>query len=355
MVTLAMPLSCLLGRKCALECVLGAGLVLASCQNMDSGGQSGLTMSLEEATAVVDEAKFLDKDIPPRSASDVIALLGVEEWEHSRSGAPIRETVKKPEWRVFTNTAKIGGERVEFIDHSRVGEAEFSAYHHARAMNAFYSGKSETALLEFREALKWINRSLAVNRRTEGDLHREDLFDMSFAEFIVGRHWRAIEVLERARDIRSENDLLWNAAILGRLVHFYAFFGDVGKAERLFGDLEQAYYRARREFDPDGVLHTRAEQSLNLARGKLLEAQGRYAEAEPYLREALTLLQGHGYWAEQRSTEIFWHELWVAENKALQGRSLDAEIALRELVIASIGSRGKFSAESAWVAQAQTR
>lgn len=166
------------------------------------------------------------------------------------------------------------------------------------------------------EKARWLLKDvLKEQRRILGDKHPDTLYTIAtLAEHYVHSgnfdevERYAVEALEGARTILNDKHQV-RAAALGFLSTVYGTRADLKKLEPvLIESLELSRYR----WGPDAEVTVRGDSTVCL----LLLYLGRYAEAEPYCREALAFRSKNS----PESQERFWLELRLGISALGQGK-----------------------------------
>ena len=167
------------------------------------------------------------------------------------------------------------------------------------------------------------------------------LLSLSIAEFNVGYCGKAIALMKQCIDVDA-----YNSAKKHRKLAFYYFAAGNLKAgeetTKIGIDICNEKISNPRLSDYLAEVYKR-ERALLLS--KLLEAKGKYKKAEPYRRIAVKIFDKQFKTKNRKGYFTFKRKL--AMNLAAQGRFVEAEIELREVLTEAIGLTGKTSIETA--------
>ena len=277
-----------------LSAVLLSAVLLAGCQS---------TLSLEEAKKVT--ASFEGKGFvaPPRTIKDITAILD-------------KQTVADPE-----ESDRLVAKADE--KPPAAGDAETLArFYYARGKTADVIGRQRQQVEDLRTALQYAEKTTSVNPRLWGDL--------AWAEGSVGNYKTAVRLMKlRARAEPKNFSASANLARL--LVHS----GDMEAAEVEKRTTLQLVANTR-STSPWVAIHSASVEQA------VLEGQGRYAEAEPFLRQAMDAFESAGLariepiWLDRRRGQL-------ARNLRWQKRHVEAEIVARDALLKVLGRGGKVS------------
>ena len=305
--------------------VLAASLLLAACQT---------TVSLEEARRITASFEGTSFTPPPKTINDVIALLDQQKPADPEAVAKARETATREPplgakgddlarffWRRGTAAGRTGDVRRQIADLKK-------AQHH-------------------------------VVRADKSDILRE----LSFAEALGGNFADAIRHLEEASNSVYSESINETRAIEVEttLAVVYARSGDLDAAERklrLAGSKEVIMqHGGRSQFFDLPVI----DKSLSQAKAVIIDASGRYEEAESAYRSALEhtkdFLDRHVQEGSQRYLPPGAYERWHYEKDSLrsglamllvrQGRLVEGELELRRALTDTLRRTGRYSSQTA--------
>ena len=276
--------------------VAGGIVLLAACQ---SGPP---TLSLEEAKQVTAtfEGGFVP---PPRTIKDITAILD-------------QQTIADPE-----ETAR----RIALADRTPPKDADpkaLASFFHSRGMVAYEIGRERQWVEDLRTALRYGEKAGAVNPQT--------WYWLAVAERSRSNYRDAIRYAQLNVDAKPNSYSAYN-----NLVQVYPLSGDLESAERAKRRLLNVIANAR-GFDPwQRMARARAEY-------RILEAQGRYAEGEPFLRREIEVIESAGL-AHDHPAWLDWRRAKLANYLSQQGRLVESEIVAREALLKALKKHGKIS------------
>ncbi|MDD5169260.1 MAG: CHAT domain-containing protein, partial [Syntrophales bacterium] len=281
-------------------------------------------MSLEEAKkiSVIMDEKPLVK--PPRHINDILAAL-------SQRGQFDASATKRFQARMSS------------LPPSGANDGMLARFYQER-------GHAEWQLGFMNKARDDFNKSLMYNER----MGRENpalLRSLGIVEKYTGNFKKAVELLEESLDIQPD------MAAYPHLVDAYIVLGDLEKAEKLSRESVELYSRemdrpvrdrrrsGKRGGRNQGVGHVIPMSDyvkavyMNSIMASVLDAQGRYAEAEQYLRKELELHHSQAV-VERIPLFAIRNRLLLSANLANQHRFIDAEIEARLTLKESLGHGG---------------
>ena len=277
-------------------CILSITLVLfLACASQK--------MSLEEAkrvTVTMSDESFVP---PPRRINDILAIL-------DQSVQPDEAIVKK--YKAVADQSPP----------QKADNVDLAYFFKRRGEAALQLGRLTQTLKDLRTALLYAEKAEMVDTR---------FLDMlGEMEFWVGNYNRAIELLQRSL---SKSDSL---GAYSSLVGVYSHIGDVESAEKLRDEgIELSDQILRYNAGLAWVRFKAAKM-----KGYVLEAQGRFAEAEEQWRITLKLLSSI---QKDYLLEYIIFRTWLADNLREQNRLIEAELEGRQALKIAIGSTGKAS------------
>ena len=277
-------------------CILFATLVLfPAC--------AGQKMSLEEAkrvTVTMGDESFVP---PPRRINDILAIL-------DQSVQPDEAIVRK--YKAVADQSPP----------QKADNVDLAYFFKRRGEAALQLGRLHQTLKDLRTALLYAEKTEMVDAR---------FLDMlGEMEFWVGNYSRAIELLQRSL---SKADSL---GAYSSLVGVYSRIGDIESAEKLKDEgIELSDQILRYNAGLAWVRFKAAKM-----KGYVLEAQGRFAEAEEQWRITLKLLSSI---KKDYLLEYIIFRTWLADNLRKQNRLIEAELEGRQALKIAIGSTGKAS------------
>jgi CHAT domain-containing protein len=241
--------------------VLAAFLLLGACQ----GGQQGQRgMSLDEAKKVTTTFQGSSFVPPPRTITDVSALLDRNAGTYQRELAADRAAADRAEPGGLT-----GLERVKFYQ--------------SRGLAASRIGRSHQWIEDLTTALRG-------GRAIPGAMRAAILTSLSIGEGETGRYSDAVRHRQEALDAlppqtAGNRNLGYRISLHGSLAVAWAALGDMPAASRELRSVDTFLPQITAWQDHTWVPDTRAGGHASHA--KVLALQGRYRDAEARFREAL--------------------------------------------------------------------
>ena len=285
--------------------VLVGGLLLAACQTA--------TVSLEEAKQITADFKGASFVPPPRTIRDITAILDQQ----------------KP-----ADPAEIARKEAEADGQPPAGEsgASLAKFYFKRGMAARHLGRSAQELADLREAARLVAAGANLGTEYRREIHHQ----RAWTEFVLGNHKSAIESMRRAARTKE------SVGAYSGLTRMYASSGDLEEAEKWHQRMLNAIGEGRA--GNFGGYHR------NTTGAKLLEAQGKWVEAEPFNRRAIeailanNLNKGYPDMLPARHSSL-------AFNLLRQGRLVEAEIVARGALLEVLQRSGKYSKTTAQLAR----
>ncbi len=261
---------------------------------------AGKQMSIEEAKQVTVSMSGKSFVPPPRAINDIIDIL--DQKGHS-------DLTSIEELRV----------KAEKNPPENVGKSSLANFYYNRGVAAFKLGRYNQSLADLRIAYQY---SVYKNRRL--------IQHLSSSEYRCGNFKRAIELLESGRK-------LGHPGIYDHLVWVYSRIGDLESAKRYQQIGNSLCNELQTKWTNTNWLRVWPARM----KANLLEAQGRYDEAEKYYRRILLILSP----SSKRAYPIaaFWSKYSLSANLKKQGRLLEAESEARQTLKKAIGYGGKNS------------
>jgi CHAT domain-containing protein len=279
--------------------IISSLLLLVSCVS---------TMSVDEAKRVTVSTNKKSFAPPPRRISDITAVLD--------QNAPDTETIQK--------LIQLAGEDPP----KNALPATMVNFYYERGMAAMKIGKLHQSLTDFRHGM-----ALIEDHPIKSPMIREMIFNLASAERQLNNVKTAVECVERARKRFPD----WTPMNL-HLTWFYSKYGDIQRAE-------EARKRGALIWDrwgddsPDRIHHDA------MTKAWILNAQGKYADAEPLHRKAIHYARTTKV---GKTPRLLRADLSAyAMNLMHQDRLVEAEIAAREALLMSLDMFGKQSFNSA--------
>ena len=287
--------------RCACFCfpaILLSAVLVAGCQS---------TVSLEEAKQVT--ATFEGKGFvaPPRTIKDITAILDQQAIaDPEESARQVAKADEKP---------PAGGDA-----------QALARFYYARGKAANMIGRQRQYVEDLRTALKHAEKTTSVNPRLWSDL--------AWAERSVGNYKTAVRLMR----LRAKAEPRSFSASSG-LTRLLVMSGNMAAAEAEKEHTLQLIGNTR-STSPWVAIHGATAESA------LLEGQGRYAEAESYIRQAMNTFESAGLsrdnptWLDNRRGQL-------ARNLRWQGRYVEAEIIARDALLKVLERGGKVSGQVA--------
>ncbi len=230
---------------------------------------------------------------PPRRIDDILSVLDQSAQDNLSGRKKFREEIEKPPPQTDN-------------------QASLSVYYNRRGHAFMQLGLFSEALADLRLAMTYASSS--------DDQYHKLLFWLSYAEFGTGNFKAAIELMERSLRVK-ERPVTYKG-----LVKLYARVGDLEAAQRAANrgislcDLLRKQ-KGGREWP---IIHAAAMKAM------VLEAQGKFAEAEPHYRQ---ILQNWSLSMRQQYPLGFSiNKLYLTRNLKNQDRLIEAEIQAREIL-----------------------
>ena len=249
-------------------------------------------MSVEEARQVTISVGDKYLTAPPRRIDDILSVLDQSPQDDPAAGKKLREEIDKPPPQ--TSNA-----------------ATLAVYYHRRGDALVQLGRHSQALADLRLAV-------AYSSSQAGGPDHKLLKSLGVAEFVSGNFKHAIELFEQALN-KKEWPSTYNMLV---------------KLSTRVGDLESA-----EKFAKQGVsLCNRLRNQKGWGRwpvilaaymkAMVLEAQGKFAEAEPYYRQVLRNYSAS--MQKQYPLSYVVHRIYLTRNLKNQDRLIEAEVEARD-------------------------
>ena len=219
-----------------------------------------------------------------------------------------------------------------------LGHAELAAFYRARGEAARLLGRPQQLLADLHRAL---DAATAADSALAPTHHRAIMRQLAFAEAEIGNYRNALAVIQRP--IPGQKFSVANSVMAGEL---HARLGDVKEARRWIekAQADTEYQRRRPMRGAPGEISPSQEP---LAEAILLEAEGRWSEAEPYLRKTIALLGSHRTRTPVQRLVIAQRRFGLAENLLRQGRGPEAEVEARATLSELLALVGKHTIDTA--------
>ena len=306
-------------------------VLLAACQ-----GTTGETliarddtfrpMSLEEAKKLT--AKFEGKSLiaPPRTVSDVSALLDTKNDNHSKINPKKLNEVNAPPPN--TNDKSV-----------------LARFYQNRGKAAGSIGRFGQALLDLRKAYKYSSDSNLF----EAEKARL-LVSLSQIESNNGNFLNAIRYLENSFEIETEwGEPPWES--YWKLVNLYSKIGDLDSMQEAWEKGKNVFAKGPGKYPPHVVKHAVFEAALDAF---YFDGLGRFIEAEKHIRRAIDIFRtsiGIG----NRPNKYSWVLSRLAEILRKQGRFVESEITARESLTIALNKFGRNNAVTGNAARQLTK
>jgi CHAT domain-containing protein len=267
---------------------------------------------------------------PPRSIADITAILDQQKPEPDRRA--------KIEASADANPPAAGG------------RAALAKFHFQRAQARAALGRVEEAIADCETAIE--NGSDYVKEISRYEQYMEQLIRTS------GNYKRAIELNERMRkklDAPGSKGFLFN--IYRRLVINYVNVGDLRAADAQLRKSQALMNEARRwpNYEHFGLGW---EGNLEDTKARILEARGRYSEAEAaYHKAGILIREALEKWSNRPTAQprAVWElglDFMLANEgrtKARQGRLAEAEVDIRRALLNRLTAAGKYNQDTAQI------
>jgi CHAT domain-containing protein len=276
-------------------------------------------MSLEESKQVSISMDEKPPVKPPRHISDILAVLDQKgEFDaHSTVQMKAKCSASPPEG---------------------ANDAVLASFYQEKGYAEWQLGFMKKAREDFQLALIYFQRTGRDNRAL--------LTSLGIVEKFTGNFQKAIDYLEESLNIQA------SMAAYPHLVDAYIMLGDLDTAERLGRESIDLYLkkverpgRNKRKGGSQGVSkeplmsdNIRAVY-MNSVMASVLQAQGKYKEAEQYLRKELELHHSLSV-VDRIPLFALRNRLLLSSNLALQQRLIDSEMEARQLLKESLGHGG---------------
>jgi CHAT domain-containing protein len=194
-------------------------------------------------------------------------------------------------------------------------------FFHARGGAALQQGHIKQALDDLRLALAYSEKAglsdTALLRR------------LGVAEKVSGNFQKAVELFQRAMEIKDEMSTYY------QLIDTYLQMGDLETVKTISRESFDAYrqktMKKKSSFNPN------REINMNRIMYSLLEAEGKYGEAEPYVRKELDL---HRSQIDANPRAAIVSKMNLSVNLMRQHRLIEAEMEARQALKESLGLGG---------------
>ena len=255
-------------------------------------------MSLEEAKKVsvaMDDKTFTK---PSRRITDILAVLN----QPGQFDAKITQQLKT---------------KAAALPPAKADDSTMAVFYHDRGEAARQLGQIKQAIDDLRKALEYSEKAGLRDDRI--------LRHLAIAEQGAGNFQTSLDLLNRAREIRD------SFATRDFLINAYLQLGDFEKAEKI-SERASAFRRKAKKKGENISRDIHTERIIYL----LLEAQGKYVEAEPHERRALALYHSQ----KDKPTGEITSRINLSRNLSNQGRRMEAEIEARQALLEALGHAG---------------
>ena len=259
----------------------------------------GGKMSVEEARQVT--VSMGDKSLiaPPRRIDDILSVLEQSAQDDPAGGKRLREEIDKPPPQTDNPAA-------------------LAVYYHRRGDALVQLGRHSQALADLRLALVYSSSQA-------GGPNHKVLKSLGVAEFVCGNFRYAIELFEQALN-KKEWPSTYNI-----LVKLYTHVGDLESAEKFKNQGVSLCNRLRNQkgWGKWPVILAAYMKAM------VLEAQGKFAAAEPYYRQVLRNFSPS--MQKQHTISYVVYRTYLTRNLKNQDRLIEAEVEARYALKAAGG------------------
>jgi len=264
-------------------------------------------MSLDEAkrtTAAMRQVSFVP---PPRRVDDILLFLN----QPGKFAPKITEEIKS---------------KVDALPPETTDPAILARFYSDRGYAANQFGLYDQALMDARLSLHYAEKA-----GMSGFDLAFILFRLGIVEEQYGSFSQAIAILKRSLAIHKIS------SVYSELVRIYVNIGDFKKAQEIAD--EGIRHASRPGNSEEARFWNRYE--MNHMKFRILEAQQRFAEAEPYIRSMIVMVYEEK--REEMPGLLLWQRYKLSRNLYLQGRLAEAEIEVRETLKETIAFSGEVS------------
>ena len=278
-------------------------------------GCVGSRMSVEEAKEVaitIEKEPFVP---PPRRAYDVLAVLEQRGKFNPKIVAKHRRIMESPPPE--TDDAKMLAE-----------------FYLKRGNSALEFGYPHRAVKDLQKALLCAEQVKHLKRM--GSI----LFRLGQAELLVGNFKQGVETLERSQKKGK-------GAAYNELVKIYSLIGDIETAGKYLRagtrELDEKNRKSKRKKTQDKKEMKKAFRraaTTSQMKAWYLEGQGKFADAEPYIRWALNVEKKQ---KKRNPGRYISSRISLGNNLMMQGRKYEAEVEVRKALDSALGFGGRDS------------
>ena len=248
-------------------------------------------MSVEEARQVAVSMGSKSFTAPPRRIDDILSVLEQSGPDNLAGSKKLKEEIDQPPPQTEDPTT-------------------LAAYYKRRGDALSRLGRHSQALTDLRLAMTYASQSLASDYRF--------LRSLAFSEFACGNFKHAIEYMEHSFRLKK------NPGTYTALVKLYTRIGDLDYAEKMANQGVSLCNRLRNQ---KGWGNWPVIQAAYM-KAMILEAQGKFAEAESFYRQ---MLQN---WSRSMQQEYPYnyiiHRVYLTRNLRNQDRLVEAEVEARD-------------------------
>jgi len=313
----------------ATTCLL-ALLVLTGCQQPQRPA-----VSHDEAKKISAEFESASFEAPPRTVADVEALLD----ENAQ-----------------TNWTRLNADRglADSAPPPTAGPRDQALFYRNRAKAALYVGRYTQARRDLNLTPKTL-RSFGIHETDNGSLLNEAHVhaDLAHAEQFSGRlskwHYHTMQRLKVSeRQGHDSNPSIYSAAAITAAA--------IGRLDEAAAHLKTVKWKLPNTYESNSPFATITDAIAVAAEGRLLDLQGRHAEAEGYLRRNVDMIRRDrssgkdpNYKPLRYSLAEAWDIVeieclnWLSESLLGQGRLSEAELAARGSIKLSLARFGRYS------------
>lgn len=266
-------------------------LACAGKMSVEEGKKVSVKMSVEEAKKISSKMSKESFVPPPRRIDDILSVLDQRAEDELATHQKLRAEINKSPPQTDD-------------------PAQLAAYYQGRGDALARSGRPSQALTDLRLAMTYASKSSGADFRL--------LRSLAYSEFACGNFKHAIEYLERALRLKDQPTLY-----IG-LVKLYARIGDLEYAQKMANRGVSLCNRLRNQGwgGPWPVIMAAYMKAM------VLEAQGKFAEAEPLYRQ---MLRNWSQSMQQKNPYSYIiQRIYLTRNLKNQDRLVEAEVEARD-------------------------
>jgi CHAT domain-containing protein/tetratricopeptide (TPR) repeat protein len=312
--------------KTIVRAALALGLISLSACTPDGKP----AVSLQQARAIAAEFQGQSFQPPPRTISDIAAILDQQRPDPAKVAAAVAKADAQPA--------------------PALQDAALAAFYYERGLAAAELGRIQQRLADLRKA-----NELVRSANFGSQLQQRYLQQLAQAEGASGNVSTAIKMYE-TRLAEASNPVQRLYATSG-LVGWSVNRGDLARAAAELKKMEDGFIEIRQNMRMPQPTLWDVQGTVYRARGLVAMESGRYAEAESHLRAALA--ENARLVANERSLTEQWNSppgaftergLFFQQNLAgaimRQGRYVEAEVEIRRVLLARLQRQGRYSVET---------